>query len=118
MTFAQIGQSMAASFIWRHGRSMTITRVVEGTYNAATGSRATTESTTELMGIIMDYRTHDIGELVQSGDRRITIQASDVTNAPEPGDKVTVGTDVWSVMAVKRRESAGISMTYEMQVRQ
>jgi hypothetical protein len=82
----KVGKTILGSF----GTDVTIRRVFVGEYNTTTGAPVRTEIDKTIKGRLDEYSAHEIGELVQVGDRKLTIAASDLTFDPTSEDEVLV----------------------------
>jgi hypothetical protein len=118
MTLDARARSTADKLLDKFGKSITLTSIVEGTYDPATGelSGGTTTSTNHT-AVIKDYNGIDfISGVVQAGDRKVMIAALGAPT-PQPADKVTVDSEVYQVVAVRHIWSGELPALYEMQVR-
>ena len=118
MTLDTRARATADKLLDKFGKSITLTSIVEGSYDPATGDMGagTTTSTTHT-AIIKDYNGIDfIGGVIQSGDRKVMIAALGTT-MPQPADKVTVDSEVYQVVAVRYVWSGELPALYELQVR-
>lgn len=109
-------RNLLASF----GQPMTLTKYLVGTYDPTTGQNSSTISTTTDIGVILPYQymnggdQSSAGSLIKEGDQQVLIQLS---VAPTPADKLTVGSVTYDITNVKAIEPAGINVLYELQVR-
>lgn len=118
MTLDTRARATADKLLDKFGKSITLTSIVEGSYDPATGDMGagTTTSTTHT-AIIKDYNGIDfISGVVQAGDRKIMIAALGAPT-PQPADKVTIDSEVYQVIAVRYVWSGELPALYELQVR-
>lgn len=108
----------AARLLLKFGRSVTITRTTPGTYDPATGAPGTgTTATHAGTAVLLNYAQRDIdGTHVRVGDQRAYI-APDLAVTPQTGDTLTIGGEVWSVIASRPLAPAGTVVLHEAQVR-
>jgi len=109
-----------------YGRSVILTQVVEGTYNAATGlySGGSTNDLT-VKALLLSYRDRDVdGSKIMADDRRCILAASGMTVIPKTGDLITPSGDTddpssgtYSVIRVKTYEVQGTPFAYVLQIR-
>ena len=99
------------------GGDVTIRFVTGGTYNTTTGAVTETESDTAIKGVVSEVALREANELIQAGDKRLTISAADVTSAPETKDRVVISSVVYQVIAVNTNENDNTAITYELILR-
>jgi hypothetical protein len=118
MTLDARARATANTLLDKFGKSITLTSIVEGSYDPATGDMsANTTTNTTHTAIIKDYNGIDfMGGVIQSGDRKVMIAALDTTT-PQPADKVTINSEVYQVIAVRYVWSGELPALYELQVR-
>lgn len=105
--------------IRRFGQKITITRKVQGSYNAATGARAITTSTqTNVDAIIEEYKQSEIdGTMIQVGDIKMHIPALGV-NQPSNNDLITTADSVsFTIKNVNVVAPSGSAILYTLQLR-
>lgn len=119
MTAALALRQSLTALMTDQGRTMTVRRDAQGTYDPATGAAPTGAITTyNAKGRLGDYSDAvKDGTLIQQFDRRCTIVFDDATFVPAAGDTLLVGSDAYSVVAVKERELGGVFIGFTMQVR-
>jgi hypothetical protein len=108
----------AARLLLKFGRAVTLTRVTPGAYDPATGAPGTgTTATHAGTAALFEYQQKDIdGTHIRMGDQRAYI-APGLAVTPQTGDTLTIGSDVWSVIASRPLSPAGIVVLHEAQVR-
>ena len=118
MTLDARARSTADKLLDKFGKSITLTSIVEGSYDPATGDMsANTTTNTTPTAIIKDQNGIDfISGVVQAGDRKVMIAALGAPT-PQPADKVTVDREVYHVVAVRHLWSGELPALYELQVR-
>jgi len=118
MTLDTKARNTANKMIAKFGKSITLTRVTEGSYDPTTGEMAaSTNSTATLSALIQDYKPFEyVSGAIESGDRQVTIAALDAT-IPNIGDTITIDALVYSVISVKTVWSGELAALYELQVR-
>jgi hypothetical protein len=73
------------------GSDLTITRIVRGAYNPATGvAPAPTSQTFTIRGVFINYADANVdGTVVRMGDRRLLVSAQGAGTTPAVGDRVS-----------------------------
>lgn len=105
--------------IRRFGQKVTITRKVQGSYNASTGSRAITTSTqTNVDALIEEYKQNEIdGSMIQLGDIKMHIPALNV-NQPSNNDMITTADSTsFTIKNVSVISPSGSPILYTLQLR-
>ena len=92
MALASSLQKTASKLMGKFGGALTYRRVSGGAYNASTG--AITETTTDynLRGVLQDIKARGVNELIQAGDKRLFIAATDLSVTPSTADRVIIST--------------------------
>lgn len=111
-------RATALKLINKFGKSVTHTIVTEGTYDPITGDVSAPSTSTEIpKAILEDFNGTDyLSGLVEKGDRKLMIPASGY-GEPKPNDRFTVGSDVYTVVAVETVWSGEQAAIYISQVR-
>jgi hypothetical protein len=76
-----------------------------------------TTSDTVLRGVVEDVNVREVNDLIQSGDKRLTVAAADVANAPITSDKVLIASVVHQVIRVTTVEQDNEPITHELILR-
>jgi hypothetical protein len=84
-------RKVASKVITKFGGEVTIRRITVGAYNTSTGTAAETTSDTVLRGVVEDVNVREVNDLIQSGDKRLTVAAADVAAVPSTADRVLIG---------------------------
>ncbi len=118
MTLDTKARATSDRLIGKFGKSVTLTRVVEGTYDPSTGDMAAGSTTTQTVAaLVKDFNGIELlSGAIQAGDRKVSIAALNATE-PQIGDTMTVDTLVYNVLAVKSIWSGEKVAIYELQVR-
>ena len=117
MTLATSLRATASKLMAKFGGTATIRRVTTGTYNPVTGTASESISDTTVKGVVEDVNAREVNDLVQAGDRRLTIAAADVNAAPTTADKVVISSVVHQVIRVTTIEQDNQPITYELILR-
>ena len=96
---------------------MTVRIVTAGSYNTTTGAITETESDTTIKGILEDVNLREVNELVQAGDKRLTVAADDLTTAPETKDRIVISGVVHQIIRVETTEQENTAITLELILR-
>jgi len=107
----------ASKLMAKFGGTATIRRITLGSYDPATGTAAETAADTAVRGVLEDVNLREVNELIQAGDKRLTIAAADVANAPTPADKVLIASVVHQIISVATTEQDNTAITYELILR-
>ena len=91
--------------------------VTAGAYNTSDGTISETESDTAIKGVLEDVSLREVNELIQAGDKRLTVAAKDLATAPETKDRVVISAVVHQIIQVKTNEQDNQAITYELILR-
>jgi len=109
-------KSVASSLLQDKGQQVTFTRAGSAAFNPVTGANTKSESTFTGYGAAFDYNKAEIDDVVvQRGDIRFLLEAT--TTAPENDDTVSIDSESYRVMNVKKTSPAGTVVVYELQLR-
>jgi hypothetical protein len=117
MSLASSLQKVADKVITKLGGEVTVRYVSAGAYNATTGVIAETVSDTETRGVLENVNVREVNELIQAGDKRLTVAAKDLTTAPETKDRVVIGAVVHQIIRVETNEQDNEAITHELILR-
>jgi hypothetical protein len=117
MTLSGPLRKVASKLMVKFGGEATIRRVTVGAYNATTGTAAETTSDTALRGVLEDVNVREVNDLIQSGDKRLTVAAADVTTAPVTADRVLIGGVTHQIIRVTTIEQDNTAITHELILR-
>ena len=101
----------------KFGGDATIRTVTTGAYDPVTGTASESVSDATVKGVVEDVNAREVNDLVQAGDRRLTIAAADVNAAPTTADKVVISNVVHQVIRVTTIEQDNQPITYELILR-
>jgi hypothetical protein len=101
----------------KFGGVATIRRVTLGAYNTTTGTAAETTTDTELRGVLEDVNLREVNDLIQAGDKRLTIAAADTAAPPTMADRVIIAGRTLQVIQVRTIEQDNEPITYELILR-
>ena len=117
MTLSGPLRKVASKVIAKFGGEVTIRRITVGAYNTSTGTAAETTSDTVLSGVLEDVSVREVNDLIQSGDKRLTVAAADVTTAPVTADRVLIGGVTHQIIRVTTIEQDNTAITHELILR-
>jgi|TARA_B100001094_G_scaffold235766_1_gene230835 hypothetical protein len=117
MGLAQKIANVAGTVVAKFGGDVTVRYVSAGTYNATTGAIAETTSDTNVKGVLEDVSVREVNELIQQGDKRLTVAATDLPSAPGTKDRVVISTIVHQIIRVETTEQDNTAITYELILR-
>jgi len=117
MTLASPLRKVASKLMAKFGGVATIRSVTVGAYNTTTG--AATETTTDITvrGVLEDVRRSEVNDLVQQGDKRLTVAAADLASAPTTADRVIISSRSLQIIEVRTIEQDNTAITYELILR-
>ena len=110
-------RKVASKVITKFGGEVTIRRITVGAYNTSTGTAAETTSDTVLRGVLEDVNVREVSDLIQSGDKRLTVAAADVAAVPSTADRVLIGGITHQVIRVTTVEQDNEPITHELILR-
>ena len=110
-------RKVASKVITKFGGEVTIRRITVGAYNTSTGTAAETTSDTVLRGVLEDVNVREVNDLIQSGDKRLTVAAADVAAVPSTADRVLIGGVTHQVIRVTTVEQDNTAITHELILR-
>ena len=117
MALADSLRKVASKVITKFGGDVTVRFVTAGSYNTTTGTVGESVSDTEIKGVLQDIALREVNGLIQAGDKRLTVAASDLTTAPETKDKVVISSVVHQVITVETTEQDNTAITHELILR-
>ena len=110
-------KKVSSKVITKFGGDVTVRIVTAGAYDTSDGTISETESDTTIKGILEDVNLREVNELVQAGDKRLTVAADDLTTAPETKDRVVISSVVHQIIRVETTEQDNTAITYELVLR-
>jgi hypothetical protein len=117
MTLAIPLRKVASKLMARFGGVATLRRVTPGVYNPTTGTVSETTSDTALRGVLEDVSLREVNDLIQAGDKRLTIAAADTAAVPTTADRVIISSRSLQVIEVRTIEQDNEPITYELILR-
>ena len=117
MALADSLARVASNVLKQFGGDVTVRYVTAGSYNTTTGAIVQGESDTTVPGILEDVNLREVNELVQAGDKRLTVAADDLATAPETKDRVVIGGVVHQIIRVETTEQDNSALSYELILR-
>ena len=123
MGLASSLQKVADKAIAKLGGEVIIRYVTAGVYDAAIGVIAETTSDTEVRGVIVGrqfqpgVKDSEVNELIQAGDKRLTVASKELPSAPETKDRAVISSVVHQIISVNTIEQDNEAITYELILR-
>ena len=99
------------------GTEVTFRSVAAGAYNTTTGTVAETNTDTEHTGTLSDVTLREVNELIEAGDKILTVPASEFASRPNNKDKIVISTVVHQVITIRVEELNGVDLLYEFVLR-
>ena len=110
-------RKVSSKLMSKFGGEVTIRRITVGAYNTSTGTAAETTSDTVLRGVVEDVNVREVNDLIQSGDKRLTVAAADVATVPNTADRVLISGVTHQVIRVTTVEQDNEPITHELILR-
>ena len=117
MSLAKPLRKVASKLMAELGGAVTIRTVSAGAYNTTTGAIAETTSDAVVNGVLDQVNAREVNELVQAGDKKLIVAASDLALAPTTVDKVLINNVVHQIIRVTTIEQDNTAITYELILR-
>jgi hypothetical protein len=117
MALANPLRKVASKLMAKFGGVATIRRVTPGIYNPTTGTASEVTADTVVRGVMEDVNVREVNDLIQSGDKRLTVAAADVTTAPVTADRVLIGGVTHQIIRVTTIEQDNTAITHELILR-
>ena len=117
MALANPLRKVASKLMAKFGGVVTINRVTAGVYNPTTGTVSETTTDTAVRGVLEDVNVREVNDLIQSGDKRLTVAAADVAAVPSTADRVLIGGVTHQIIRVTTVEQDNTAITHELILR-
>ena len=117
MTLATPLRKVATKLMSKFGGDVTLRTVTSGVYNPTTGTASETTSDVTIKGVLEDVNAREVGDLIQAGDRRLTIAAADVSAVPTTADRVVISGVTYQVIRITTIEQDNQPITHELILR-
>jgi hypothetical protein len=117
MSLANPLRKVASKLMAKFGGVATLRRVAPGVYNPTTGTVSEATSDTALRGVLEDVNLREVNDLIQAGDKRLTIAAADTVAVPTTADRVIITGRTLQVIEVRTIEQDNEPITYELILR-
>jgi len=117
MALADSLAKVASTIIGKFGGDVTVRFVTAGSYNTTTGVISQSNSDTDVKGVLEDVELREVNELIQAGDKQLTVAADDFAIAPGTKDVVLINSVVHQIIAVQTTEQDNTAITHELILR-
>lgn len=120
MSLAKSLEKVASKVIGKFGGDVTIRYVTAGDYDTTTGTIPDFSIGLEdvnIKGVIEDVNLREVNELIQAGDKKLTVAANDLATAPETKDRVVISGVDHQVVRVETTEQDNTAIVYEIYLR-
>jgi hypothetical protein len=117
MSLANPLRKVASKLMAKFGGAATIRRVTPGIYNPTTGTATEVVADTSVRGVLEDVNVREVNDLIQSGDKRLTVAAADVAAAPSTADRVLIGGITHQIIRVTTIEQDNTAIAHELILR-
>lgn len=107
----------AAKMLAQYGAALSCERVSASNYDPDISQNTEIKEIFLVAGLFDGYSSREIdGNNIQQGDCKIYLGATS-GYVPIPGDRVTIGSDAWTLISVGQTAPAGVAVIYECQGR-
>ena len=117
MALAGSLRKTATKLMSKFGGDVTLRTVTTGVYNPTAGTASETTSDVTIKGVLEDVSAREVNDLIQAGDRRLTIAAADVTASPTTADRIIISSVAYQVVRIATIEQDNQPITYELILR-
>ncbi len=117
MALALSLRKVTSKLMAKFGGTATIRRVTVSSYNATTGTATETTTDTSVRGVLKDVNQREVNDLIQAGDKRLTIAAVDVPTVPTTADRVIINNVTHQIIRVDTIEQDNTAITHELILR-
>ena len=117
MALANPLRKVASKLMAKFGGVVTIRRITAGVYNPTTGTASEVIADTAVRGVLEDVNVREGNDLIQSGDKRLTVAAADVAAVPSTADRVLICGITHQVIRVTTVEQDNTAITHELILR-
>lgn len=117
MALADSLRKAASKAIGKLGGDVTVRIVTAGVYDSELGRITEIESETTLSGVLENVSLGEVNDLVQAGDKRLTVAASDLSATPKAKDRVAINGVVHQVIRVNTTEQDNTAIAHQLILR-
>ena len=117
MSLANALKKAASASLKKLGGDVTIKRFTGGTYDQASGTFFTNESTATIKGVLSNVSRNQVNDLIESQDKRLTISACDITFVPTTKDKVVISSVEFKIIQVIVNEQNNTPISFDLVLR-
>ncbi len=117
MALADSLARVASNGLKQFGGDVTVRYVTAGAYNTTTGVITESESDTTVPGILEGVSLNEVNDLVQAGDKRLTVAADDLATAPEPKERIVISSVVHQIVRLATTARDNHAITSELILR-
>lgn len=117
MALASSLRKVASTLTGKFGGDLTFRRVLNGSYNASTGTSVENTTDFSIKGVLSEVSKREVSDMVQAGDKRLIVAAADLANVPTIADKVIIGGRVLQIIRVDTIEQDNTPITYDLILR-
>lgn len=102
----------------KFGGDLTYRKISLGTYNTTTGSIVETNTDTAIKGVLENVNAREVNELVQAGDKKLTVAAADISSiTPSTADRIVINSITHQIIRVTTIEQDNTAIVYELILR-
>lgn len=117
MALADSLRKVANKAISKFGGDITIQSISLGPYNTETGAAVESTTTKIVKGVLEDVNSSEVNDLVRGDDKKLTVAASGLAEAPGLDDKITISGVTHQIVRVETIEQANQAIVYQLFLR-
>lgn len=117
MALAESLQQVASKLVARFGGEVKFRYIAAEGYDTATGTIRESDTYVNANGIVEGVTSREANELIQAGDKRLTVAALDFSPAPQLKDRVSIEGITHQIIEIKKQEQDNKPITYELILR-
>ena len=117
MSLANALKKAASASLKKLGGDVTIKRFTGGTYDQASGTFFTNESTATIKGALSGVSRNQVNDLIESQDKLLTISAGDLTFVPTTKDRVVISSVEFKIVQVVINAQNNTPVSFELILR-
>ena len=117
MALANSLQKVASKVISRFGGEVKVRYISAEGYDTATGTIRESDTYVSIKGMVEGVTSREVNELIQAGDKRLTVAALDLATVPQTKDRITVEGIMHQIVEIRKQEQDNKPIIYELILR-
>ena len=113
-------KALTSTLVTKYGAEVIVSRVTSPTFDVTTQTKSGGTTLTDTVAAVIDeYSSHEIGDTIQYGDKKLTIPSLDFTNlsAPQPDDIIEINSEKYRVISSQGISAGDDFVGYQVQIR-